>query len=75
MITSGSQTSEIPQKWNKNSLTTSQGPSEELSLKLLCHLIFLLLIGQTNILGSFLIEWLPLAAKHFKLYKIERKTV
>ena len=51
MITSGSQTSEIPQKWNKNSLTTSQGPSEELSLKLLRHLIFLLLIGQTNILG------------------------
>ena len=49
MIITGSQTSQITPSSNKNRLTTSQNFLKNLSLKLLCDVIFSWLVSQPNI--------------------------
>ena len=54
MTTPDNQTSQITPSCNKNPLSTSRGLSENLSLKLLCDVIFLSLLNQSDAL-SFMI--------------------
>ena len=49
MITLGNQTSQTTPNWNKKPLTRSKDLLDNLSLKLFCDVIFLSLLGESDI--------------------------